>query len=151
MRWLLGGLALAAGLAVALFVARQQAAPPERAPEAAPVETLPIAPAPAAPRPPVPSADPEEERRAAIRARLEASIAEHLPDLKLSSDEVDAAADALGRLRAARRELAALPRTPENAARLRELTAAIGAAYADFEYVVELDPAEFTERVEEDE
>jgi hypothetical protein len=155
LRWLLGGLALVASLAIALLVARKTETPaPAPARVAAPVETsqpLPPPAAPAASLPPVASADPEAERRAEIRARLEASIAEHLPDLKLSSDELDAAADALVRLRAARRELAALPRTPENAARLRELTAAIGAAYADFEYVVELDPAEFTERVEEDE
>jgi hypothetical protein len=96
-------------------------------------------------------ADPEAERRVAIRARLDASLTEHLPELKLSSEELDAATDALMRLRAARRELAELPRTPENAARIRELKAAIGTAYADFEYVVELDPAEFTERVEGDE
>ena len=110
-------------------------------------------PAPAAPAAPTEAAGPEAERRAAIRARLEASIAEHLPDRKLSSDQLDAATDALLRLRAARLELAALPRTPEHAERLRELTAAIGEASADFEYVVDLDPAEFTERVsrEEDE
>jgi len=95
--------------------------------------------------------DPERALRTRIRARLEASLAERLPDLALSASELDAATDALLRLRRARLELRALGRTPENASRLRELRAEIGEASADFESVVELDPIEFTERVSEDE
>ena len=94
--------------------------------------------------------DPEQPLREEIRAWLEAAIAEKLPDLKLSSDQLDAATDALLRLRAARREMRALPRTPENAERLEELRETMGDASADFEYVVELDPVEFTELVEEE-
>jgi hypothetical protein len=157
---LLGGAVL---LAFAIGVARGILdEPAERAPEPEP----PPAPAAAAPRaeaPPEPAplgepraapADPRREaapadpRREAVRARLARDLAAHFPDRKLSSDEIDAAADALMRLRAARLELNELPRTAENAERIRSLTREIGEAYEDFEYVVELDPAEFTERVD---
>jgi hypothetical protein len=37
--------------------------------------------------------------------------------------------------------LAATPRTPENAERLQEAREAVGAASADFEYLVDVDPA----------
>ena len=121
--------------------------PPER--EAAPARTSEI------PTPPQAAAGPEPEsaeaptagtRRDAVRTLLEADLAEHFPDRKLSSDELDAAADALMRLRAARLELKALPRTRENAERIRELTAELGQASADFEYLVDLDPIAFTEQ-----
>jgi hypothetical protein len=141
------------------FLGREDAPPPAAVPAplaAAPTPSAPLPVEPVAPLPPVEpveppaSVDPETARRVAIRTWLEASITEQLPELKLSSDELDAATDALMRLRAARRELTALPRTPETGERIRELTHAIGAAYADFEYVVELDPADFTELLEED-
>jgi hypothetical protein len=155
LRRALLGLALAAALGVALLLTRPSAPPPEpvRPPEPAdaPPTAPPTAPAPSRATAPAAPADEEAERRTEIREELEASIAEHLPDLKLSSDQLDAASDALLRLRAAHLELAALPRTPENAERLRELTQAIGQASLDFEYVVGLDPAEFTERVSEEE
>jgi hypothetical protein len=148
---LLGGAVL---LAFAIGVARGILdEPAERAPEPEP----PPAPAAAAPRaeaPPEPAplgeprAAPADPRREAVRARLARDLAAHFPDRKLSSDEIDAAADALMRLRAARLELNELPRTAENAERIRSLTREIGEAYEDFEYVVELDPAEFTERVD---
>ena len=126
-------------------------APAARAPRAPPA-VAPPAPAPApeasaAPLPAAPPAEPPDDRRVEIRARLERDLAAHFPELKLSSDEIDAAADALVRLREARLELALLPRTPEHGERRRELLREIGRAYEDFEYVVELDPAEFTERV----
>jgi hypothetical protein len=150
-RWmLLGGAAL---LAFGVGVARELhddppgAAPPAREPAPEPLAgelDSGSSPAPS----PEPEAAPPDPRREAIRARLEADLAAHFPALKLSSDEIDAAADALMRLRAARLELNGLPRTAENAERIRTLTREIGEAYEDFEYVVELDPAEFTERVD---
>jgi hypothetical protein len=154
LRRALLGIALAAALAVVLLLTRSSAPPPEpvrtTAPEAAAPEAPAVAPAPSAAPAAAEPVDAEAERRAEMRAQLEASIAEHLPDRKLSSDQLDAATDALLRLRAAHLELAALPRRPENAERLRELTEAIGQASLDFEYVVDLDPVEFTERASED-
>jgi hypothetical protein len=148
-RWLLlGGVTL---LAFAVGVGREvfeEPAPPPAAREPAPAPVPNAAPSPApAPRR-EPAAPPSDPRREAVRARLEADLAAHFPELKLASDEVDAATDALMRLRAARLELNKLPRTPENAERMEALLREIGEAYEDFEYVVELDPAEFTERVE---
>jgi hypothetical protein len=155
LRQAVGGLALAVALGAALLVARSSAPPPEpvrpAVPRAAAPEAVPAAPAPPVPSEPAAPADAEAERRTEIREELEASIAEHLPDRKLSSDQLDAATDALLRLRAAHLELRALPRRRENAGRRRELSEAIGQASLDFEYVVGLDPAEFTERVSEEE
>ena len=123
------------------------ARPDERTPASAPSAS----PAPAVPPQPAPAPDGAEaqappSRRDAVRALLEQSLAEHFPDRKLSSDEIDLATDALMRLRAARLELKALPRTAENAERIRELTAELGQASADFEYLVDVDPITFTER-----
>jgi hypothetical protein len=150
-RWiLLGG---CAALAFAIGIARGLREEPP-APEPMHAATEPSTPPPpTAPPPTAPSASPEaaapsDPRREAIRAKLAADLDTHFPELKLSSDEVDAAADALMRLRAARLELDALPRTPDNGERVHELVREIGRAYEDFEYVIELDPAEFTERVD---
>jgi hypothetical protein len=149
IRWLLlGGAAL---LAFAVGVARGMLEPPEAAPPRAPAAAaaVPEAAPPPAPAPiEAPAPAPLDLRREAVRARLEADLAAHFPELRLSSDEIDGATDALMRLRAARLELKALPRTPENAERIAALRREMGEAYEDFEYVVELDPAEFTERVE---
>jgi hypothetical protein len=142
-------LLLGLGLAIhRLAPAPLPARPDEWTPPSAP---QPTAPAPAAAPQPVPEPDSTEapappSRRDAVRALLEQSIAEHFPDRKLSSDEIDLATDALMRLRAARLELKALPRTAENAERIRELTAELGQASADFEYLVDVDPITFTER-----
>ena len=124
---------------------------PARPGEQAPASAPSAAPAPAAPPHPVTEPDGAEaqappSRRDAVRALLEQSLAEHFPDRKLSSDEIDLATDALMRLRAARLELKALPRTAENAERIRELTAELGQASADFEYLLDVDPITFTER-----
>jgi hypothetical protein len=126
------------------------------APGAASEPAEPRAPGPARSRPaasgaPAAPEDPERALRTTLRARLASSLAEHFPERALSASELDAATDALLRLRRARLELRALPRTPENAERLRALRAEIGEASADFETVVELDPIEFTERVGEEE
>jgi hypothetical protein len=151
VRWLLLGgaavLAFAVGVAPGMLDAPEPA-PPPREPAPPAVAARPAQPR-AAPAPRAPEAAPSGGPRAEIRAQLEADLAEYFPELKLSSDEVDAAADALARLRAARLELDGLPRTRENAERIEELKLAIGEAYEDFEYVVEVDPAEFSERVDE--
>ena len=153
---------MAVALAVALgaaWLARREEASRPRAPSPAPLASPARPPESPLPRPegaaPQPAAsipgeptDPAPPLAEELRAWLEAAIAEKLPDRKLSSDQLDAATDALLRLRAARREMRALPRTPENARRREELREALGEASADFEYVVELDPAEFTELVE---
>lgn len=147
MRKAIGGLALAVGLVVALVLARHEE-PLERAPSPPPDEAPAAAPdAPAAEPPAAPAAGAPRDERAELAAVLAADLAEHLPDRKLSSDELDAAADALLRLREARRALAELPRTPENAERRRELSEEMGRASEDFEYVVDLDPAAFLRAV----
>jgi hypothetical protein len=148
--WLLaaaGVLALALGVVRGL---REPVPPVAEAPaarEPAGPGQAPPASAPPAPAPESEAAEaPPPSRRDAVRALLEQSLAEHFPDRKLSSDELDAAADALMRLRAARLELRALPRTPENAERLRELGEEMGRASEDFEYLVDVDPITFTEK-----
>jgi hypothetical protein len=145
--------AIGALLGLVLTLRRSEPDPPPPAAEeralATPQPRAPLPPAGAVlsqPEPEAAEAPAPPSRRDAVRSLLEKSLAEHFPDRKLSSDELDAATDALMRLRAARLELNALPRTPENAERLRELTAAMGEASADFEYVVEIDPITFTER-----
>jgi len=145
--WLLAGAAL---LALAVGVVRGLREPLRPAAEApaAGEPALPERPpaAATAPGPAVAPAPAPASRRDAVRALLEKSLAEHFPDRKLSSDELDAAADALMRLRAARLELRALPRTAENAERLRELEEEMGRAFEDFEYLVDVDPVTFTEK-----
>jgi hypothetical protein len=147
--WLLAG---AAVLSLVVGVVRGLREPPARGAEApaagepAPPERPPRAAAAPVPAPEVAPAPAPPSRREAVRALLEKSLAEHFPDRKLSSDELDAAADALLRLRAARLELRALPRTSENAERLRELSEEMGRAFEDFEYLVDVDPVTFTEK-----
>jgi hypothetical protein len=145
--WLAGAALLAFAVGIARGLRETE---PAVAPELSPGAATAPPPAEAAP-PPTPSAlpraaavpSPEQE----LRAALEADIARHLPDRKLSSDQLDAAADALVRLRDARRALAALPRTAENASLRRELHDAIAQASADFQYLVDLDPAAFVATV----
>src|SRR5699024_4437896 len=97
-RLALGTLALAM-LGALLWLARGRAPPREPAPApertAAVRESIPSAPPAPATRVPAPSAavDPAAARRAELRARLESDLAEHLPDRKLSSDQLDAATD----------------------------------------------------------
>jgi hypothetical protein len=149
--WLLGSMAL---LAFGIGLARELREPRPESPEpsrpAARAAGLPPAPAASeagaarlAPRDAPASASARDE----IRAALEASLAESLPDRKLSSDQLDAATDALLRLSEAQRSLRILPRTRQNAERLAELREAIGQASADFEYVIDLDPARFLQAV----
>jgi len=150
--WLLAGAALLA-LVIGIVRGLREPAPPAAEPQAqaptpseepqAPLATPP-APAPETAEPPAPVSPPS--RREAVRTLLEQDLAEHFPDRKLSSDELDAATDALMRLRAARLELRALPLTPENAERIRALKDEMGQASLDFEYVVDVDPITFTEK-----
>ena len=158
--WLLAGAALLA-LVIGIVRGLREPAPPAAEPQAqapnpseepqAPLATPP-APAPETAEPPAPeTAEPPApvsppSRREAVRTLLEQDLAEHVPDRKLSSDELDAATDALMRLRAARLELRALPLTPENAERIRALKDEMGQASLDFEYVVDVDPITFTEK-----
>jgi hypothetical protein len=145
--WLLaaaGGLALALGVVRGLREPVPRAAPPAREPalpEPEPFAGSPPPPAPGAPAAPAP------DERAELAAALAAELAERLPDRKLSSEELDAAAGALLRLRDARRALRELPRTPENAVRRRELGEEMARATEDFEYVMDLDPAAFLRAV----
>jgi hypothetical protein len=147
--WLLAGAALLA-LVVGVVRGLREPLPPAAEAPAAGEPAPPERPPPAAAAPiPAPEASPgpaPPSRRDAVRALLETSLAEHFPDRKLSSDELDAAADALLRLRAARLGLRDLPRTPENAERLRELNEEMGRAFEDFEYLVDVDPVTFTEK-----
>ncbi len=89
-----------------------------------------------------------EPSQAFLRAALAEAIAERLPSHKLSSDELDRLADAAFRLRQAQRALRALPATSEHAERRRALREEIAAAGADFEYVLEMTPGEFTAQVQ---
>ena len=147
---LVAAICLLLGLGLAIHRLAPASAPARPAGEPARARPPPPAlPAPGAAPPPEPGSvevPAPPSRRDAVRALLEQSLAEHFPDRKLSSDEMDLATDALMRLRAARLELNALPRTAENAARIRELTTELGQASADFEYVVDVDPITFTER-----
>lgn len=85
-----------------------------------------------------------EPTPALVHAALSAAVERHLPDRKLSSDELDAASDALWRLRQARLELLALGDDPARAERRRELVEAIGEATSDFSYHLEMTPSELT-------
>lgn len=148
--WLL---AAAGALALAIGVARGLREPVPTASDAPPVHETPVPEAPLAPPPPAAAptpgdaAAPAADERAEIAAALAADLAEHLPDRKLSSEEIDAAAGALLRLRDARRALRELPHTPENATRRRELGEEMARAAEDFEYQVDLDPADFLRAV----
>lgn len=147
--WLLAAAAVISLVAGVVRGLREPPPPVPEAPAAGPPAGPALPPAAATARVPAPELAPAPappSRREAVRALLEKSLAEHFPDRKLSSDELDAAADALLRLRAARLELRALPRTAENAERLRELNEEMGRAFEDFEYLVDVDPATFTEK-----
>jgi hypothetical protein len=90
----------------------------------------------------------EELPRDLIRALLQGAFEFHLPRHKLSSDDYEQLTDAVVRIRAARREMAELTVSVENAERLRELRETLVDALSDFEYVADLSPAEFTELVQ---
>jgi hypothetical protein len=164
--WLVAGAAVVALVAVAVVLWRP--APPADPPRPAPppsaepriAEPAPPVPAPApAPAEPVPPGEAEpggsgildsegEPTRALVLASLRASIEEHLPSYKLSSEEYDDLADAVLRIRATQQRIRALSLDPENAPRLRSLREDLADAAADFEYVLEMSPAEFSARVQ---
>jgi len=138
--------------------AAPRAAPPSSTPAPPPVRERPGATPPPAPSPEADRA-PGPQKPAAlvdehgaptpqlVRAALADALARHQPSLKLSSEELDAAASALWRLREARLELRALreaPDSPTASERRRALREAIGRASEDFRYHVEMSPAEFT-------
>lgn len=93
---------------------------------------------------PCPDPDPELE---AIRSTLSDAIAVHLPRLSLSDRELDELASATRRLRDAQAELRTIPETREYADRRATLNRRLENAVADFTYLVDLTPGEFTRRV----
>lgn len=86
--------------------------------------------------------------RELIQGALRGAIEEYFPRRKLSSDQLERLTDAVTSLRDSRAELRGLPFTSEAAERRRELVEAIGAATSDFEYILEMSPAEFTAAVQ---
>lgn len=86
---------------------------------------------------------------ALIRRAFESALAESFPDRRLSSDEVEKASSALHRLRETRIEMRALPMEPEHAEERRRLIDEMNEATRDFEDVMDMDPAEFTETAQE--
>lgn len=86
--------------------------------------------------------------RELILGALRGAIETYLPDRKLSTDQYARLADAVETLRGAREELRELDYTAENAERRRELVDALGHAVADFEYILEMSPGEFSDRVQ---
>lgn len=157
-RWAVAAALLALGGAAWLALGRPQAEAPARPGRAAPApaagEGAAVAPPlpeprpfPATPRAARASAEPQPDREA-IESFLRAALDAHLPEIRLSSEEIAEAADALARLRRARQELGELEPGAENAERRRALTEQLGRAVDDFRYVLEMSPAEFTARVQ---
>jgi hypothetical protein len=131
------------------------AAPPTAAPPAAPPDAPDADAATAGADPPPPAPEPDRDMgggseeapppsRALVLASLRSAVERELPSHKLSSDQYDTLADAVLQMRAAREALARLPADAAHAARARELREQLGQAAADFEYVLEMSPAEFT-------
>jgi hypothetical protein len=87
---------------------------------------------------------------ALVRLALADAIEERLPDLKLSAAELDALADATLRLRRAQQTLRELPEDSSKAKARAEARRHLTEAISDFTYVVEMTPAEFSERVQTD-
>lgn len=135
---------------------------PETAPPAEESETLPdeLIPPPTPEEvhaPPEPEADSDRAAlvdatggpsRTLVRAALADALARRYPDLERSPEEIDRAADAVLRIRAAQEALAALPLTLENAGRRLSLREKIQVASAAFREAIGLSPDEFTEGLE---
>jgi DNA-binding transcriptional ArsR family regulator len=91
-----------------------------------------------------------EPTREFVLASLRAAIERKLPGQKLSSEEYDQLAEAVLRMRSVQQQLRGVPPTAENAERLRALREELATAAGDFEYVLEMSPAEFTAQVQPD-
>jgi len=86
-----------------------------------------------------------------IRSSFEGAVAVVFPDRRLSSDEVEKASTALHRLREARGALRLLPMEAEHATERRRLIEEMNDATRDFEDVMDMDPAAFTEAAQDSE
>ena len=84
------------------------------------------------------------------RQTLRTAIESHLPGLSLSTNELDDLARATLRLRAAQTALRTIPRTREHADQRALERRRLEEAVADFTYLVEMTPAEFSRRVAPD-
>lgn len=167
---LVGGLALVA--AGSLFAWRTRPPRPALPPPAAPVAARPearVAPPAAAPAPAVPVEDVEaraqeaadvraadpvwldaegEPTRELVLASLRDAVERHIPSHKLSSDEYARLADAVMRMRETQAGLRSLPLDEEHAEQLRALREQLADAAAEFEYVLDMSPAEFSARAQ---
>jgi hypothetical protein len=92
--------------------------------------------------------DAGEPTRELVLASLRAAIETHLPGHKLTDVEYEQLADAILEMRAARQRLRGVPLDAEHAEERRRLREELAGAAADFEYVLEMSPAEFTARVQ---
>jgi hypothetical protein len=92
--------------------------------------------------------DQGEPTRELVRYSVASAIEAHLPSYKLSSEQYDALADALVRMRRLRREISEIRRSPEHAKRIAELRTELMRADEDFAYILGMSAAEFTERVQ---
>ncbi|MFQ5457172.1 MAG: hypothetical protein ACE5FC_01775 [Myxococcota bacterium] len=98
-----------------------------------------------------PAANPVgEPDHAFVRDVLANAFADKLPDRRLSAADFDRLADAVLRMRAARKEMAALPMTPQHAAELSRLREELTEAVTEFQEVSGLGPGEFTAQIEDD-
>ncbi len=82
--------------------------------------------------------------RAFMRSAFESAVAEHFPDRRLSSDEVERVTDSLMDLREAKEALRTLPIDAEHAEQRRRLVERIGEASDAFRDVMDITPSEFT-------
>jgi hypothetical protein len=129
------------------------ASPPRALPTPEPVPPAPVVhppvPLEAAPGPGKEKASPGETiSRALVREVLEETFESQLPDRRLTREQYEALTDAVLRIRAARRSLAQLSLTPENAQAANRLREELTYALTDFQEVAGLTTVEFTELVQ---
>lgn len=116
----------------------------------------PVSAAPREPRPTSPNdstALPPPSRSLAFtrtRNTLVTTIDEHLPDLKLSETQLDDLTDATLRLRSAQQALREIPITREHAGRRALERERLAEAVADWSYVAEMTPDEWSREVARD-
>ncbi len=165
------GVALLAGALISLFW-RDGAPPPPEPSRPAPLppaekdlgadpdglpapEPSPLNSAVRPPDPPAPAQPSGEEEasgdtipRAMVLQALQEAFDSHLPDQRLDPEQYEKLADAVLRIRAARRSLAGLPLSQENAEAIHRLREELTDALTDFQEVAGLTPDEFTELVQ---